>query len=85
MTLELTEGNWTAELAKLVRQKVISDLAQPQLTELIDSRGKKGILMSEKEFERLTAEVFTIKFPATKKKFILTHKKGRTYLTSTEW
>ncbi len=85
MTLELTEENWMVELAELAREGRISKITQSQLTELIHTGGKRGILMSPEAFTRLTAEVFTIKFPATRKKFILVHKADRALFTPTEW
>lgn len=85
MTPELTEGNWAVELAGLARQGKISTFAQAQLTELIHTGGKNGISMPAETFTKLTNEVFTIKFPAVKKKFVLTHKAGRAYFTKTEW
>ncbi|MEK7644754.1 MAG: hypothetical protein AAB391_00310 [Patescibacteria group bacterium] len=85
MTPELTEGNWAVELAELKRQGKISAFAQAQLTELIHTGGKNGISMPEDVFKKLTAEVFTIKFPAVRRKFILTYKAGRAYFSETEW
>ncbi len=85
MTPELTEGNWAVELAELARQAKISRFAQSQLTELIHTGGKHGVSMPAEVFTKLTNEVFTIKFPAAKKKFVLTYKAGRAYFTKTEW
>ncbi|MEI6346071.1 MAG: hypothetical protein WCO79_02455 [bacterium] len=85
MTPILTEKNWEVELATLQRQGKISTFARSKLTELLHAGGKMGITMPETDFKKLTDEVFTIKFPAIQKKFILTYKACRAYLSKTEW
>jgi len=85
MTPELSEGNWVVELAELARAGKISAFARDQLTEIIHTGGRSGITMSEVDFRKLADEVFTIKFPETKKKFMLAYRVSRAYISKTEW
>jgi|GEM_PF-2413582 len=85
MTLELTERNWCVEIAALKDQGKITPFTAQHMIDIIHTGGKRGIPMSDKDFSKLTDEVFTVKFTDTRHKGILVYRGDRAYLSKTEW